>query len=235
LRCIIKEHSRIQFIRSGYLNAKYIYLSNLCFVYCILCLSLTYAQSPGTNRHSTFQNTTNVRFSITNNAGQEKITTHLQIESDETKQAKTNILTDISKIRKTLSAANEDIKNKEYEQAIPKLKWVIEEDPSIFEAWSTLGWCYWRTNQKNKCKELWERFLFLTPNEPEPYNLLGQYSASEGELSDAASYYTRSLEIDPSQYNIKYYLAKVHNWSAKYEESVAILRDLLEEDPSTLM
>lgn len=127
-----------------------------------------------------------------------------------------------------------DIQDKLYEEAIPKLEWVIKEDPALLEAWEGLGWSYWATGQKQKTKQLWERLLTLAPNSPMPYNLLGLLATEAGDLKKAAGLYQKSLQLDPTQYETYFMLAQNQVWQGQLDRALPELRRLLKEDPDRL-
>lgn len=127
-----------------------------------------------------------------------------------------------------------NIQDKLYKEAIPKLEWVIAEDPTLLEAWEGLGWAYWSTGQKQKAKQLWERLLALAPNSPMPYNLLGLLATESGDLKKAGSFYQNSLQIDPNQYETRFMLAQNQAWQGDLDHALPELRSLLKQDPDRL-
>ena len=127
-----------------------------------------------------------------------------------------------------------NMQDKLYEEAIPKLEWVIAEDPTLLEAWEGLGWAYWSTGQKQKSKQLWERLLALAPYSPMPYNLLGMLATGEGDLKKAGLFYEKSLQIDPNQYETRFMLAQNQVWQGKLDKALPDLRELLKQDPDRM-
>jgi len=127
-----------------------------------------------------------------------------------------------------------NIQDKLYQEAIPKLEWVIAEDPALLEAWEGLGWAYWLTDQKPKAKQLWERLLALAPSATMPYNLLGMLATAEGDLKKAGSFYRKSLQIDPNQYETRFMLAQNQVWQGDLDHALPELRSLLKQDQDRL-
>ena len=78
-----------------------------------------------------------------------------------------------------------NVQDKQYDAAIPKLEAVIAEDPTLLEAWSTLGWAYWSLGRHKDAAELWQRLLNIAPNEPMGYNLMAQVAVHDGNLARA--------------------------------------------------
>ena len=118
-----------------------------------------------------------------------------------------------------------------YEEAIPDLEWVIENDPTLMGAWETLGWAYWLTDRRRQAAELWERLVTIAPNEPMGYNLLAQVALQDGDFDRAKELYESSLRLNPEQYVIRYSLARVLLWTGQHQRAAAKLRRLLQEDP----
>lgn len=142
----------------------------------------------------------------------------------------------MSPVREKMYEAFFNIQDKLYKEAIPKLEWVIMEDPTMLEAWEGLGWAYWLTGQKQKTKQLWERFLALAPNSVMPYNLLGmlETATETGDLKKAGAFYEKSLQIDPNQYEIRFMLAQNQVWRGESDKALPELRKLLKQDPDRI-
>ncbi len=127
-----------------------------------------------------------------------------------------------------------NIQDKLYQEAIPKLESVIAEDPTLLEAWEGLGWSYWSTGQKQRAKQLWERLLALAPYSTMPYNLLGLLATESGDLKKAVTYYQKSLQIDPSQFETRFMLAQNQVWQGDLDHALPELRNLLKQDPDRM-
>lgn len=127
-----------------------------------------------------------------------------------------------------------NVQDKQYEIAIPKLELVIREDPTLLEAWSTLGWAYWALDRKQDATDLWQRLLNIAPNEPMGYNLMAQVAVYDGDLTRAEELYGKSLALNPDQYEMRISLARVLLWNGKTEQAAKDLRRLLQEDRDRL-
>ncbi len=127
-----------------------------------------------------------------------------------------------------------DVQDKEFGRAIPKLEWVIREDPTLLGAWEALGWSYWETGRRKETEDLWERLLKLAPNATMPHNLLAQVATQKKELVRAETLLRRSLELDAAQFETRVALARNLSWQGRPEDSAPLLRELLREDPERL-
>lgn len=127
-----------------------------------------------------------------------------------------------------------NVQDKLYLEAIPKLEWVIREDPTLLDAWEALGWSYYNVGEKDKAHALWERLLRLAPNQPMPYNCLAQLATGASELDRAGALFKKSLELAPDQYEIRFAYAQNLLWRGFLDESVERLNQLIKEDSDRL-
>ena len=137
----------------------------------------------------------------------------------------------VSSARNAMYEAMVDVQDENYEVAIPKLEWVLEQDPTLLGAWETLGWAYWLTDRKDDAIALWARLVEIAPNEPMGYNLMGQVATSDADFEKARSLYNKSLELNPAQYEIRVSLAQVLLWGGHREEAIEKFSTLFAEDP----
>lgn len=137
----------------------------------------------------------------------------------------------VGPVRQKLYEALLNVQEQDYALAIPKLEWVLREDPSQMLAWQSLGWSYWGMDRKDDALKLWERLQALAPNEPMSYNCLAMAASESGDNSRAEKLYRRSLELDPGQDDIRFDYYKVLVWQGKLDDAIPGLRDLLARDP----
>ena len=137
----------------------------------------------------------------------------------------------VSSARRVMYEAMVDVQDEKYDEAIPKLEWVLEEDPTLLGAWETLGWAYWLTDRQEDAVELWTRLVDIAPEEPMGYNLMGQVATRNGDFGKAYDYYSKSLELNPSQFEIRVSLAQVLLWGGDREAAIENFTQLFEEDP----
>jgi tetratricopeptide (TPR) repeat protein len=121
-----------------------------------------------------------------------------------------------------------------FEEAIVKLEFAIEQDPTLIAAWETLGWSYWQVDRREDAAELWQRLVVIAPHEPMGYNLLAQVATRDGDFAKAESLYLNSLQLNPDQYEVRLNLARVYLWGGKQNDAVRLLSRLFDEDPDRL-
>lgn len=141
---------------------------------------------------------------------------------------------EVSPARAKMYEAMVEVQDGLYEQAIPKLEWVISQDPTLLGAWETLGWAYWLVDRRKDAEQLWTRLTTIAPNEPMGYNLLAQVATRDGDLERAESLYRQSLRLNPDQFEVRLNLGRVLLWAGKHEEATSLLRALHREDPERI-
>ncbi len=141
---------------------------------------------------------------------------------------------EVSPARSAMYEAMVDVQDGMYEEAIPKLEWVIDQDPTLLGAWETLGWAYWLTDRRKDAENLWQRLITIAPNEPMGYNLLAQVATRDGDFTHAEELYQKSLRLNPDQFEVRLNMARVLLWGGKQERAVALLRRLHREDKDRL-
>ncbi|MEX2607002.1 MAG: tetratricopeptide repeat protein, partial [Kiritimatiellia bacterium] len=137
----------------------------------------------------------------------------------------------VSSARNTMYEAMVDVQDEKYQEAIPKLEWVLKQDPTLLGAWETLGWAYWFEGREEDAVALWTQLKEIAPNEPMAYNLLAQVATRNAEFIEAESLYRKSLEINPAQYEVRLSLAQVLMWGGNQQEAIGRFEKLFEEDP----
>ena len=130
-----------------------------------------------------------------------------------------------------LNEAKNDVQQGRVAQAIPTLERLVDETPQLTDAWETLGWAYWRLGREDEALALWGKLLKLNPQMPQAYNLLGAASVKRNDLTMAAMYYEKSLQIQPDQYDVELALARIARWTGDAERALEKLRALATKDP----
>jgi len=130
--------------------------------------------------------------------------------------------------------AQRKLQQGEYAQSELPLKQVMMQDPTNLEVWQQLGWVYWLTGRKNEAKELWEDFVMIAPNEPLGYTLLAEVAVEDVNFKKALELFERSLELDPSQFEIRVKRAQMLLWLNKPQEALREYQQLSEEKPTRM-
>jgi len=121
-----------------------------------------------------------------------------------------------------------------YQEAIPKLEEIFQDDPTLFAVWATLGWTYWLSGEPHKTVDLWLKLSRIAPNDPKPYAFLGTAYFASKKLLSAEDCFKKSLALDPTQVDVRIKLGVLYRWLGRAQESVDVLRTLLAEDPDRL-
>lgn len=121
-----------------------------------------------------------------------------------------------------------------HQPAIPMLELALRKDPTLLPAWEALGWCYWQTGRTNDTVRLWEQLLTVAPDAPLPYNLLAKLEVMQGRLDRAIALNQKSLHLDPTQFQVRYDMARAMRWNGDVHGAIELLSRAANEDPNRL-
>ena len=123
------------------------------------------------------------------------------------------------------------LQEEEFAEAIPFLEEAISRDPALEAGWEGLGWCYVRTGQQKRARDLWFRMRDLMPEKAKPHALVAQYEILEKDWVKADESFRKALAINPRDYDLKYSFAQNLMRLGEIEESEAVLKGLVKENP----
>jgi tetratricopeptide (TPR) repeat protein len=146
-------------------------------------------------------------------------------------EAKTSDDVDVSVPRALLYKGLMLFQEEEYTSAIPYLEEALRQDPALMGGWEALGWAYWRTDQKEKAVRHFEAFRRLMPNQALPYSMLAQYAILIQDWGMADANFTKALEINPDQYDLRNWHAQNLMRMGRDLEAEQLLKQLIQEDP----
>lgn len=118
-----------------------------------------------------------------------------------------------------------------YKDSMPYLEEALRMDPTLTGAWETLGWAYWRTDQKEKTLRHFQAFLRLMPDRPLPHSMMAQYGILIQDWQMADKHFSKALELNPDQYDLRNWHAQNLLRLGKDAEAQQILEQLIKEDP----
>ena len=123
------------------------------------------------------------------------------------------------------------VQEEEFAEAIPFLEEALARDPALEAGWEGLGWCYVRTGQQKRARDLWLRMRDLMPEKAKPHALVAQYEILEKDWVKADESFRKALAINPRDYDLKYSFAQNLMRLGEIEESEAVLKGLVKENP----
>ena len=123
------------------------------------------------------------------------------------------------------------VQEEEFAEATPFLEEAISRDPALEAGWEGLGWCYVRTGQQKRARDLWFRMRDLMPEKAKPHALIAQYEILEKDWVKADESFRKALAINPRDYDLKYSFAQNLMRLGEIEESEAVLKGLVKENP----
>ena len=126
------------------------------------------------------------------------------------------------------------VQEEEFAEAIPFLEEAISRDPALEAGWEGLGWCYVRSGQQKRARDLWFRMRDLMPEKAKPHALVAQYEILEKDWVKADESFRKALAINPRDYDLKYSFAQNLMRLGEIEESEAVLKGLVKENPDRI-
>ncbi|MBL4617395.1 MAG: c-type cytochrome biogenesis protein CcmI [Robiginitomaculum sp.] len=94
------------------------------------------------------------------------------------------------------------------DEAIEKLSAHLQNNPEDVESWRLLGWSQHRKNNFDAAKASYEKALEITPNDPQTLSAYAETltrAANDIVTETALIYFTKSLDIDPSNVRASFY------------------------------
>ncbi|MDR0993574.1 MAG: tetratricopeptide repeat protein [Verrucomicrobiota bacterium] len=122
------------------------------------------------------------------------------------------------------------IQEEDYTNAVPLLESVIDKMPTVEAIWEALGWSYYWTDRMEDADRLWRQYMALRPDSPKPYSLLAQLSILKKDWRATDEYLKRSLELEPKNYDIRYWYAQNLFRLGRLHPATAIFEELVAED-----
>jgi tetratricopeptide (TPR) repeat protein len=123
-----------------------------------------------------------------------------------------------------------------YNDAIARLRTVIEREPAFIRAYDNLGLCYDAQNQPEEAARQYREAIRRTRETgekwPWPFLNLGILLKHRGEMQDAEALFREALEADPAFAPALYHLGTLLEQSERAEDAVQMLRQAAAADPS---
>ncbi len=91
-----------------------------------------------------------------------------------------------------------DYSQKKYMEAIDYLNRALEIDPNYAPAWNQISYCYSESGDLEKALEANQRYIELTPNQPNPYDSRGDIYVKFHEFDKAIESFEQAIAEDSS-------------------------------------
>lgn len=122
------------------------------------------------------------------------------------------------------------VQDKDYAEAIPLLEAALERMPTVEAVWEALGWSYVGVERMQDADTLWRQYLALRPESPKAHSLLAQLAVLRSDWRAADEYFRRAYELDPLNYDIRYWYGQNLFRLGRLDQAVSLLEDLEQED-----
>jgi tetratricopeptide (TPR) repeat protein len=87
-----------------------------------------------------------------------------------------------------------------YDDAIDQLNYAIALDPLFGNAYNMLSYCYGRLGDLDRALEMNDKYIFLSPNDPNPYDSRGEILAAAKQYDRAMESFRKAIEKKPDFY-----------------------------------
>jgi tetratricopeptide (TPR) repeat protein len=126
------------------------------------------------------------------------------------------------------------VQDKDYAPAVPILEEALKRDPTQEFVWEALGWAYYYTEQAERAEQLWKQYFELLPESPKAHMLLAQLSLLKKDWREADRYLKGSLDLDPDNYDIRFWYAQNLLRLGRLEPASELLLKLYAKEPERL-
>ena len=110
-----------------------------------------------------------------------------------------------------------------YEDALPLLKEIIDEEPYNAEAWNLLAETYVALEKYSEALEAADYALAINPADTNPFLMKGNAYMNDGQMGAAIENYTRYLEAQPEDLSVQISLCVCYTSEERYREALALL------------
>lgn len=114
--------------------------------------------------------------------------------------------------------------------AIDYLRKVIAKNPNSLYARNILVACYLRQGQSGKAEEVLLPALKLAPSDPMILRAAGEVALANNQLSAAANFYSRALEVEKDNISVKTRLAQIRLANGETDRALAELETTSSQD-----
>ncbi|MCK5188284.1 MAG: tetratricopeptide repeat protein [Deltaproteobacteria bacterium] len=130
-----------------------------------------------------------------------------------------------------LESGNFYFRVKDYKRAEREYLEVIDQDPSLPEAYYHLGHTYFAMKDFDKGVEALSKALELAPNNPAIYRDLGLVSIDRGLMEAAENFFLKALEFEPNDLELKETLGNIYFNNGTFDKAVKTYEEILATNP----
>ncbi len=127
--------------------------------------------------------------------------------------------------------AVEAAEKKNYDQAVPLLRQIVENDPKDFQAWEALGRVYFIQKNYSEAEKAYTEALKVHPDYPLVLISLGRLRLSQKNFDGAVEALTQAVKLQPESAQANYFLGESYLQLKKGSKAVNYLYEALKLDP----
>ena len=109
---------------------------------------------------------------------------------------------------------------KYYDDAINSFQYILDKDPSFYNAYLELGKLYIIKKDYKKAQKILTEFLLFEPNSKDGYYNLGVAYFKLNKYNFAIDAFNKTIKLDNSQSNAHYYLGLINESILKYDKAI---------------
>jgi Flp pilus assembly protein TadD len=137
----------------------------------------------------------------------------------------------LQRIEATCAEAYDAIKIGREQQAIEKIRPLLEEHPRIWNAWFLLGWAERRSGKFAEASQSLQKAVDLEPNNPDTLNELAICLMELGEIERSRTRLLEALRIEPDNVKLISNLGILSLKSGDKEKASELFRRVLTREP----
>jgi Tfp pilus assembly protein PilF len=121
--------------------------------------------------------------------------------------------------------AQEAVDKKNYQQAVPLFRKIVEGDPQDFQAWTELGTAYLLQDKLDEAEKAYRRAVEVRPAFALALLNLGRLLVSQKKFDAATEPLSRALELQPQSAEANFLLGETYLQSKKGSKAVGYLNE----------
>jgi arylsulfatase A-like enzyme/Flp pilus assembly protein TadD len=132
-----------------------------------------------------------------------------------------------------LSAARELILDEEYEDAVAMIQSILEKEPSIVDAYFTLGNLFLRQHDFASALDTFKKVLEIKPGDVFIINSIANAHIGLGEIDEAERFLLSLIDTIPPDSQIYLFLGNIKNLKGEHEEAIRYYEECIKHNPSS--